>query len=240
MVRGSLGSFKASPYGADHNLLPHLKQPEVGTRCCFTFRKTHKRSAGFAVRDRDTTAIQRSLQQKIRSGLVGVGPAPWRWTLVVSPSRRRIVCQALWILLQTETLDIPVSYHCKHFNCCNDDNMLSLRCLACCYEANWLYVLPIPLQLARHATYCLDQSVTLGDVRLSPSKDFGLKGEERNRKRVNFASLHPSSKATCVIKVYIYCKWWFSISKTTKAKEAKLRLSSSDHSQVTFNVKLSF
>lgn len=25
MVGGSLRSFKASPYGADHNLLPHLK-----------------------------------------------------------------------------------------------------------------------------------------------------------------------------------------------------------------------
>lgn len=74
---GSHGSFKVSPYGADHNLLPHLKRPEVGTRCRFTFRETQKRSAALAVRGRETTATQRSLEQKMCSSLMGFG---WGWS----------------------------------------------------------------------------------------------------------------------------------------------------------------
>lgn len=128
MVGGSHGSFKVSPYGADHNLLPHLKRPEVGTRCRFTFRKTQKRSAAFAVRGRETTATRRSLEaesvQPTDGVWLGVGVAPWRRTMIVSPSRLSIVRQGLWILLRTEKLDIPVPYHCNHRNCCNDDNTL--------------------------------------------------------------------------------------------------------------------
>lgn len=128
MVGGSLGSFKASPYGADHNLLPHLKL-ELDAASPLG-KHINARQAP------PSAEAESQLQQKIRSSLV----SGWTGSVAVdadtSPPKTQ---QSLPGIMDPEKLDIPGSYHGNHRNCCNDDNTLSLRCLAFCCQIGCAY-----------------------------------------------------------------------------------------------------